>query len=118
MKHIFKQTSSIVVGLLMCTACNNWLDIQPSDRIAEDRVFSQVSGFWGALNGVYTELLSSNLYGGFLTVQGVEVMAQRYNVSQNQETFYNLSQYAFTQEQVKLRLESYWNEAYLSLIHI
>ena len=55
MKHIFKQTSSIVVGLLMCTACNNWLDIQPSDRIAEDRVFSQVSGFWGALNGVYTE---------------------------------------------------------------
>ena len=103
MKHIFKQTSSIVVGLLMCTACNNWLDIQPSDRIAEDRVFSQVSGFWGALNGVYTELLSSNLYGGFLTVQGVEVMAQRYNVSQNQETFYNLSQYAFTQEQVKLR---------------
>ena len=69
MKHIFKQTSSIVVGLLMCTACNNWLDIQPSDRIAEDRVFSQVSGFWGALNGVYTELLSSNLYGGFLTVQ-------------------------------------------------
>ena len=54
MKHIFKQTSSIVVGLLMCTACNNWLDIQPSDRIAEDRVFSQVSGFWGALNGVYT----------------------------------------------------------------
>ena len=75
MKHIFKQTSSIVVGLLMCTACNNWLDIQPSDRIAEDRVFSQVSGFWGALNGVYTELLSSNLYGGFLTVQGVEVLS-------------------------------------------
>lgn len=116
MKHIFKQTSSIVVGLLMCTACNNWLDIQPSDRIAEDRVFSQVSGFWGALNGVYTELLSSNLYGGFLTVQGVEVMAQRYNVSQNQETFYNLSQYAFTQEQVKLRLESYWNEAYKQIL--
>ena len=116
MKHIFKQTSSIVVGLLMCTACNNWLDIQPSDRIAEDRVFSQVSGYWGALNGVYTELLSSNLYGGFLTVQGVEVMAQRYNVSQNQETFYNLSQYAFTQEQVKLRLESYWNEAYKQIL--
>ena len=100
----------------MCTACNNWLDIQPSDRIAEDRVFSSVSGFWGALNGVYTELLSSNLYGSFLTVQGVEVMAQRYNVSQSQEMFYNLSQYAFTQEQVKLQLESYWNEAYKQVL--
>lgn len=43
-------------------------------------------------------------------------MAQRYNVSQNQETFYNLSQYAFTQEQVKLRLESYWNEAYKQIL--
>ena len=50
-------------------------------------MFSEVSGFWGALNGVYTELLSSNLYGGFLTVHGVEVMAQRYNVSQSQTMF-------------------------------
>lgn len=90
MKQIFKYTSSIVAGLLLCTACNNWLDIQPSDRIAEERVFSRVSGFWGALNGVYTEMLSPNLYGAFMTVHGVEIMAQRYNVSQDQDLFYNL----------------------------
>ena len=116
MKYIFKQTSKLLVGLLLCTGCNNWLDIQPSDRIAEERVFSEVSGFWGALNGVYTELLSSNLYGGFLTVHGVEVMAQRYNVSQSQTMFYNLSQYNYTQDNIKSMLESYWNEAYKQIL--
>lgn len=112
MKQIFKYTSSIVAGLLLCTACNNWLDIQPSDRIAEERVFSRVSGFWGALNGVYTEMLSPNLYGAFMTVHGVEIMAQRYNVSQDQDLFYNLANQVYTADNVKALLQSYWEEAY------
>ncbi len=116
MKQIFKYTSGIVVGLLLCTACNSWLDIQPSDRIAEERVFSRVSGFWGALNGVYTELLSPNLYGGFMTTQGVEIMAQRYNVTSNQTAFYNLSQHAYHTDNVKLQLQTYWNEAYKQIL--
>lgn len=117
MKQIFKYTSGIVAGLLLCTACNNWLDVQPSDRIAEERVFSRVSGFWGALNGVYTEMLSSNLYGGFMTVEGVEIMAQRYNINTNQTMFYNLSQHVYTADNVKARLASYWEEAYKQILN-
>lgn len=116
MKQIFKYTSSIVAGLLLCTACNNWLDVQPSDRIAEERVFSRVSGFWGALNGVYTEMLSPNLYGAFMTVHGVEIMAQRYNISQNQKLFYNLANHAYTTDNVKALLQNYWNEAYKQIL--
>lgn len=116
MKRYSKKTSSIVVGFLMCTACNSWLDIQPSDRIAEERVFSQVSGFWGALNGVYTELLSPNLYGGFMTTTGVEIMAQRYNVTSNQTTFYDLSNHAYYTNTAKSQLQNYWNEAYKQIL--
>nr|WP_306448099.1 RagB/SusD family nutrient uptake outer membrane protein [Odoribacter splanchnicus] len=116
MKKIFKKTSSIVVGLLMCTACNDWLDVQPSDRIAEKRVFSQVSGFWGALNGVYTELLSPNLYGGFMTTLGVEIMAQRYNVTTNHTTFYDLANQNYNADVAKSQLQNYWNEAYKQIL--
>jgi len=116
MKGIFKQISNVLVTLLLLTGCDNWLDVQPSDRIAEDRVFSDVSGFWGALNGVYTEMLSPNLYGGFLSYQGVEIMAQRYNITTGQTSFYNLSQHAYTSDYVKSALESYWNEAYKQIL--
>lgn len=116
MKCILKLTSNILVSLLLLASCDNWLDVQPSDRIAEDRVFSEVSGFWGALNGVYTEMLSTNLYGGFLSYQGVEIMAQRYNVTTVQTAFYNLSQHAYTSDNVKLALQSYWNEAYKQIL--
>ena len=116
MKCIFKQISNILISLLLFTACDSWLDVQPSDRIAEDRVFSEVSGFWGALNGVYTEMLSPNLYGGFLSYQGVEIMAQRYNITTVQTSFINFLQHAYTSENVKLALQNYWDEAYKQIL--
>ena len=116
MKCILKQISNILISLLLFTACDSWLDVQPSDRIAEDRVFSEVSGFWGALNGVYTEMLSPNLYGGFLSYQGVEIMAQRYNITTVQTAFNNFLQHAYTSENVKLALQNYWNEAYKQIL--
>ena len=103
--------------LMLSTSCDNWLDIQPSDRIAEKRVFSTVSGFWGALNGVYTEMISTSLYGGFLSYEGVELMAQRYNInSSSQASYYSLASYSYTNDYAKGRLQSYWESAYKQIL--
>ena len=48
---------------ILSGACNNWLDVKPADRVTEDQVFTSESGFLGALNGIYTEFLSTDLYG-------------------------------------------------------
>ena len=48
---------------LASTSCSDWLDVKPSDRISEEGNFSSVPGFCQALNGIYVELNTNQLYG-------------------------------------------------------
>lgn len=99
-----------LAGLL--AACNNWLDVKPADRVTEDQVFTTESGFWGALNGIYTEFLSTDLYGGALGHEMVEIMAQRYNIASAQKNYNQLLTYAYSSDYAKQRLQSCWEAAY------
>lgn len=94
------------------TACDNWLDVQPADRVTEEQVFTSESGFWGALNGIYTELLSSDLYGGALGPEMVEIFAQRYNIQSVQKEYVQLQTYAYAEKETKERLQKCWEAAY------
>ena len=53
--------------LLSFYSCESWLNVTPSDRLSEEMLFNDREGFVKALNGVYIELLNSNLYGGTLS---------------------------------------------------
>lgn len=110
MKNIVVMVAASLSVLL--TACDNWLDVQPADRVTEEQVFTTESGFWGALNGVYTELLNTNLYGGALGHEMVEIMAQRYNIGSIQKDYTELSTYAYSGSYAKGRLQSCWETAY------
>ena len=35
--------------------CSDWLNVQPSDRVAEESAFSTIAGFKQALNGAYVD---------------------------------------------------------------
>ena len=63
MKRIINHILAAAILTAFLTSCNDWLDIQPSDRIAEENNFSSQSGFKKALNGVYVELNSDAIYG-------------------------------------------------------
>lgn len=92
--------------------CDKWLDVQPSDRMTEDQVFTSPAGFHAALTGVYTELLSTDLYGGALSFEFIEIMGQRYAVK-SQNTFYNdVAGYKYTADYPKQRLQNIWESAY------
>ena len=74
----------IISGAILCSfcwACNSWLDVKPIDKVLEDQLFQSETGFEEALNGIYIELNQSSLYGGDLMFNMVEVLAQRYDVS-------------------------------------
>ena len=45
----------ILLTTTLLSSCNNWLDVQPYDRVAEDVAFRSVKGFENALNGIYIE---------------------------------------------------------------
>ena len=70
-------------------------------RSGDRRLFSTESGFRTALNGIYVELSNNALYGGELSVDAVEILAQRYDFSGNTTNAYRLGTYNYTIDYAK-----------------
>ncbi|MDR2282124.1 MAG: RagB/SusD family nutrient uptake outer membrane protein [Sphingobacterium sp.] len=101
---------SLVLGF---SGCSNFLDVKPLDNIMEDQLFNSVKGFNTALNGVYIELNTPNVYGENLSVGLVDVMAQYYNVSSAGEhsfRFYNT--YDYGNSSYKAKTEAIWQKSF------
>jgi hypothetical protein len=95
------------------SGCSNFLDVKPLDNIMEDQLFNSVKGFNTALNGVYIELNTPNVYGENLSVGLVDVMAQYYNVSSAGEhsfRFYNT--YDYGNSSYKAKTEAIWQKSF------
>lgn len=98
---------------LSLTSCSSFLDVKPLDNIMEDELFSSVKGFNTAINGVYAELNTPEVYGENLSVGLVDVMAQYYNVSSAAEhnfRFYNT--YNYGSAEYKAKGETIWQKSY------
>ena len=65
---------TMIVLVSTVVSCDSWLDLGSEDRIMENTLFSSQAGFMTALNGVYIELLSSNLYGGTLSYKTFDIL--------------------------------------------
>lgn len=107
-----KSIISAAVIALACTSCSDWLDVKPSDRISEEGNFSTVPGFCQALNGIYVELNSSQLYGRTLSCEFIEIIAQRYAISAENRDATELMNLTFDGSVAESRLESIWGKAY------
>ena len=102
----------VILLLFISFGCSDWLDVKPSDRVAEEMAFSTVAGFRQALNGIYVEMNNESLYGASLTCEMVEILAQRYDVNQENTAAYAFSQYDYTSASVEAKLQSTWGTAY------
>jgi hypothetical protein len=66
MKHtIISIFTTLLLGASM-VSCNDFLNVQPSDFISAEQLFSTQKGANTALTGVYNELNNSNLYGRYM----------------------------------------------------
>ena len=107
----------ILIGVLVCitgifSGCHSWLDVQPEDQVTDGQLFSTESGFRTALNGIYVELSNNALYGGELSVDAVEILAQRYDFSGNTTNAYRLGTYNYTIDYAKSKFAAVWEKAY------
>ena len=66
-----------ITALLLATSCN-WLAITPENTIDEDDLFTTGYGCRNALNGIYLELGSADLYGENLSWGFLSAVAQEY----------------------------------------
>lgn len=97
--------------------CENWLDIQPADRMPADQIFTSESGFLQALNGVYQNMVSGNLYNATLGPEFIEILAQRYNIVTKNTNYTEVLNYSYNSDYCKGRLQSLWNTAYSLILN-
>lgn len=106
----------VILPMLLLTSCNQWLKIDPDDRIMEENLFSSREGFMVALNGVYIEMSSSTLYGGKMLVDLFDVLAQYYTAAlSNDNTYSYYADFSYDQDVVKKTYGEVW-EKYYNLI--
>ena len=104
--------SAALALLSVTTACSDYLDVTPSDRISEEVNFSSLAGFKQALNGIYVELNSDQLYGRTLSCEFVEIMAQRYAVTADNKSATEIMNLNFGSSTSLSRIEYIWGKAY------
>lgn len=97
--------------------CNNWLDVKPADRINEDKVFNSEKGFHSALNGIYIELIKPELYGVAMSCEMIDLLAQRYKVAETNKNYQVLTEFKYTEDYVKGRLQSTWDAVYKLILN-
>lgn len=108
----FKYIPVILLAIII-TSCSSWLDVDPQDRVMENKIFSDKEGFLKALNGVYIELVNPSLYGSDLSYGTLDILAQYYNVKNNSNSPYWIyGNYNYADPNAKKKIDAIWSTAY------
>jgi len=103
---------TLISCLLFQASCSSFLDVKPQDNILEDEVFSSVNGFNVALNGIYSELNNSDVYGENLSAGLVDIMAQYYYLENREHIYLPYANYDFANTQYKAKADAIWKKMY------
>ena len=110
----FQIRSALVVMSLLFLSCESWINVTPTDRLSEEMLFSDREGFVKALNGVYIELNTNELYGLNLTAGALDVMGQYYNAgTSSSNTYYQFARLIYTNTNELNTFSNIWRKAYL-----
>lgn len=108
---------TLIVVSLSLTACNKYLDVKPVDRILETSVFNDQKSIHTALNGIYLRMAKPNLYGGKMTMQTIDILAQYYNVGAAHR-FTQLFNYRYSEQIVQSEFEAIWKSSYATMLNV
>lgn len=70
----------LLIGLLLCCSCNDWLDVKPKAEKEANELFETETGFKNALIACYIDLNASDLYGKSLVATDIEFLAQHWDL--------------------------------------
>lgn len=99
-----KKIGIAVIVALMISSCSDWLDVTPENTIVENDLFKESTGFQNALNGVYDQLASTELYGRELTYGLIDAMGQVYCLQG--ENYSNIKSYDYYYQAAKFQYDA------------
>lgn len=101
-------------GSLFLTSCKKeFLDLLPYDQVDESKAITNESDMATALNGVYSQLRNSNLYGRTLPLAG-DIMADNVFISTQNSNRY-LGEYNYTMTKLSADPQNTWAAAYIAI---
>ena len=104
-------SNGLLIILMSLCSCESWINVTPSDRLSEDMLFKDREGFVKALNGVYIELNTTQLYGLDLTAGALDAMGQYYtNFSSSRHAFHQYIKLIFTGTNEKTLFDNMWKK--------
>lgn len=109
--------SVLILVAFTGASCKKWLDVKPRDKVIESTLLNNETGFMTALNGVYLDMTDEKSYGGQMTMQMTEVLAQRYNVGGG-HSLYKLASYQYTETEVQYLFGTTWGAMYKTVANI
>lgn len=102
----------LLMGSCFLTACDDYLDVAPSDQQTAAQVFASKDGFYTVANGIYDALSSDALYGKQMSWEAIELMSQSYSTTNAQQAYKSLANNGYTDPYVAPILSSIWGKAY------
>ena len=112
-----KQTGLIVllISLIMVSSCKkSFLDLKPYDSVEADAAITNLADMQAALNGVYGNLTSSNLYGRTIPLFGDLAADNVYISSVNSNRYLDFFQIFYTVANVNA--QGIWQSAYSTIL--
>jgi starch-binding outer membrane protein, SusD/RagB family len=103
--------------IVLLGSCKKWIDVKPSDRLAEDQLFSTTKGYLNALNGVYVEMTNAAVYGENMTVSSLDAMGLYYYIADSRHQCYDLANNYYTTNKSSPIFDNMWKKAYELIIN-
>jgi len=115
MKKIYPILFSCL-SLLLLSSCENWLEVSPASEVEADELFATQNGYNDALVGVYLAMNQKELYGDYLTLSQLDVMAQQYRTDKSKVSF-PLAELDFSAHYSESIADAIWNTMYNALVN-
>ncbi len=103
--------------LFVTTSCEGFLNITPEGQVSRDELLNTPEGIEDAMYGVYAQLRNNNLYGQEMYFSALEIMAQTFNCTGNEEVT-ALEKYDYKHSDVQDMFEAIWTEMYKNISNV
>ncbi len=114
------KAKQYIIFTILCismfmTSCEKWLDVDPKSQVKQEDLFDSEVGFREALFGVYTYMSENSLYGEYLSMSFLDVLAQTFTINKQEQMFYYESIYDYKEQGVQKRIDSIWSNMYFCI---
>lgn len=111
-KIILLLTAGAMLTLVSCK--KDFLDLSPYDQVPQDQAITDEAGMVAAVNGLYSQLRNSSLYGRSLPLIG-DLMADNVFISTTNSNRY-LPEFNYTYISTNAFITATWGEAYKAIL--